>query len=123
MVENKLSDYSSGIIEYIAAVGICRRLRLVHQIASTRPGRVCYGKCTKLRRGGSTSRTTQNHCFVASEHGPAAVRRRCMAEGTAQRFRRATPWPFYFGPTERNKIKILLRLKGVCDIISVSSFD
>lgn len=47
----------------------------------------------KLRGGGSTSRTTQNHYFVATEHDPEAAK---GGEGTAQGFTWATPWPEYF---------------------------
>ena len=43
------------------------------------------------------------------------------AKRPAQRFRQDIPLPFLFGLSERNKIKILLRSKYICVIISVSS--
>lgn len=46
------------------------------------------------------SRTTQNHNFVASEHGPAAAR---GGKGAAQRFGQAHGL-FFFGLSERNKM-------------------
>ena len=60
--------------------------------------------------------TTQNHYFVATEHDPEAAD---GGEGAAQGFTWATPWPVSFGPSERNKIKILLRLKYICVIIEL----
>ena len=41
----------------------------------------------------------------------------------AQRFTWVTRWPFYFEPSERNKIKILLRLTRVYDIMYVSKIS
>ena len=58
---------------------------------------------------GSTSRTTQNHYFVASEHGPGAWPRRGGRRGQRRGSEGPHNGPYYFGPSERNKIKILLR--------------
>ena len=71
-----------------------------------------------MTRGGEfASQTKQNHYFVASEHVPAAAK---GGKGTAQGFIRANIGLFIFGPYERNKIKILLRLRYMYDIIKVS---
>jgi hypothetical protein len=48
----------------------------------------------------------QNHNFDATEHGPEAAE---GGEGSAQWFTWATHRPNSFGPSERNKIFILLR--------------
>ena len=61
--------------------------------------------------------TKQNHYYVESEHdpepGPAGQGRRVSAAVQA-----GHTLPFLFGLTERNKIKILLRLNRVYVIIT-----
>ena len=63
------------------------------------------------------AQTKQNQYFVASEHAPAAAPVRAVARG--QRKGSVGPYNglFLFGQTERNKIKILLRLKCGYDIM------
>ena len=65
--------------------------------------------CKDVTAADAQRQTKQNHYFDASEHGPEAAG---GGEGAAQRFRRAVQQPVLFRPTERNKIKILLRSRG-----------
>ena len=62
------------------------------------------------------AQTKQNRYFVESEHGPEPPE---GAEEAAQRFTWVRRWPIYFEPSERNKIKILLRLTSDYAIIKI----
>ena len=69
------------------------------------------------RKVETVERTKQNQYFVASEHAPAAAPGRAVARGQ----RRDSVGPhiglFLFGPSERNKIKILLRWRPSKEIV------
>jgi hypothetical protein len=72
--------------------------------------------CQEVALQQTEPQRNNNRYFVATEHDPEAD---MVGEGTAQGFAWATPWPVSFGPSERNKIKILLRSTEKCAIIII----